>query len=416
MPKKSKIYDYLIILSFALVALGDVGGSLQPLRVLFICLFPIMLYESIQKQKVTPFFYTYDKLFFALWLLYAFISLYWSLIAEEAIKSIVYLFVYIIGFFEILWLALKAEHAHESICKGWLLAFIITIPIAVWEFLTDNHLSYAFQETGTMMNYGGGVIIARKFASIAFGNLNSYNTFLCLVLPFILISLLHGNKRKGMLWMLLVTLAILIVFNSSRAAILTLGCGLVLYIGIILKDKSIRKLFVSSVIIIIAIVVICAYLPTIFEMITYRFEEQGFEDNYRMDLLLCGWDALKNSSFMGIGIGNFMPLMEHYYKLEITAPHNLWLEIGVQFGIVIFVLFLGLIVRQWSFSKKGTLVNKQSFWLCFILLLPTSIINSGYLTQSYTWMFLAAMCVMSNPKFNSQSVMCTNKRLNSVND
>ena len=401
MTAKSKTYDYLLILCIALVALGGVGGSFQPLRMLFILLFPILFYESIQKQKTEPFFYGYDKVFFGLWLLYAVISLHWSLVPSESVKGVAYLLIYIVGFFEMLWLGMKSEDAHKAVCAGWILAFVLTVPIASWELLTDNHLSFAFQEAGKVMNYGNGYVVDRRFASIAFGNLNGYNTFLSLVLPFVLIALLHSEgKRKGLLWVVLALLAIIIVVNSSRAAMLTLAAGFCLYLGCIVLNKGVRAWLVSVLATVAAVSAVCLYMPNIYESMVARFVEQGFTDEYRSELLRCGWDALKNSAFMGIGVENFIPLMEHHYLLEILPPHNLWMEIAVQFGVIVFALFAGLLVRQWAFSRKGTAFNRQAFWFCMVLLIPISVINSGYLTQSFTWVFLASLCILSNPKYN----------------
>lgn len=320
---------------------------------------------------------------------------------ENSLKDLIYLFVYIIGFFEMLWLASKAKNAPEAVCRGWLLALIITIPIAIWELTTDNHLSYAYQETGMMMNYGHGYTYERKFASIAFGNLNGYNTFLCLTLPFLFVALSSfSGKRKLFYWGALAMLAIIVIANSSRAAILTLGFGFCLYLWFNLLEKGLKSWFFSSLFVVMTVISIFIFVPDIFESITSRFMVQGLGDEYRVDLLRCGWDALENSAFMGIGIGNFVPLMDWNYRLEILPPHNLWLEIAAQFGIIIFGLFMGLIVRQWIFCRRGTKINRRAFWLCILLLVPTSIINSGYLTQSYTWVFLASFCILSNPKFN----------------
>ena len=78
------------------------------------------------------------------------------------------------------------------------------------------------------------------------------------------------------------------------------------------------------------------YLGDLFWLITERFITQGLEDEGRANLITSSYDALLNSYLMGIGAGNFKPMMENYYKLEIAAPHNFFLEILIQYGLFIF--------------------------------------------------------------------------------
>jgi O-antigen ligase len=96
-----------------------------------------------------------------------------------------------------------------------------------------------------------------------------------------------------------------------------------------------------------------------------------------------------------------MPAMNSVYHLKITAPHNLFLEIGVQFGLVIFLLFMGMLLRL--FLKQSSNKNKSSKFIIIssLAMFPlTSIIDSGYILSIVIWLFLASLYVIADKQYN----------------
>ena len=74
-------------------------------------------------------------------------------------------------FFVLVWLADRAHYPQKAVLNGWLLLFVLTIPVALYELWFDVHLPMAVQESDMMMNFGYEVL-ERRFASVTYGNLN----------------------------------------------------------------------------------------------------------------------------------------------------------------------------------------------------------------------------------------------------
>ena len=90
-----------------------------------------------------------------LWACYAAVSLYWAIDLPESAKAFVHLLINFIGFGELIWLASKAQRPQHSVLVGWALMFMTTVPIALHELMTDNHLPMSLQESDYYMKLGG---------------------------------------------------------------------------------------------------------------------------------------------------------------------------------------------------------------------------------------------------------------------
>lgn len=399
--KSFNIYDKLIILFIALLSLGVIGGAFQPVRILVVCCMPFM-YAYFIKHKGVLRAYRFELLFFVFWWLWAVVSLLWARVPMESVKHVVYLTINFHMFFVLVWLADRAHYPQKAVLNGWLLLFVLTIPVALYELWFDVHLPMAVQESDMMMNFGYEVL-ERRFASVTYGNLNGYNTILCFLLPFVLLNVLRPQASKMpafMAWALLLCLCYLVVSNSSRGAIFCLAIGLYLFGLYYLKQgKGVLVLLLVAVVMAVYAV---QHFDDLFGVILNRFEAQGLEDDGRMENIAYGWDAFLNSGMMGIGAGNYMPVMEWDYGLEISAPHNLFLEIGVQYGLFIMVAFLGMLWRIWSKARVNQNKLNRQFIVVALCVYPFShIINSAYLLSGSMWLLLASMYVLADERYNT---------------
>ncbi len=396
---KNNKYDRLIVLMLALQAFGGLGDALQPIRLFIIISVPFLLYYFLKKGNLRE-CYRYERLFFLVWWIYAFVSILWVIVPEESIKDTLYLAVNFLGFFVLILLASKASNPQKSIIKGWILLFVLTLPVALYELWFDIHLPMSVQESDFTMNFGNEVM-ERRFASVTYGNLNGYNTILCYIFPFICLNLFRLKSKSKLIlnWILLFIISYIIISNSSRGAILCLAVGLVLF-GLYYLNNA-KSLVILFIVLAIAFYFATAYFDEVFGVIVARFEDQGLEDVGRLDNLVCGFDALLKSGFMGIGAGNYIPTMTQIYGLEIAAPHNIFLEIGVQYGVIILLLFLWMLVRIFKLGKQNERNNKIFIVVSLCIFPLTSIINSGYLLSIYVWMLIGSMYIIADKKYNN---------------
>ena len=84
--------------------------------------------------------------------------------------------------------------------------------------------------------------------------------------------------------------------------------------------------------------------------------ETGKSVTVRKYLLLNGLKFLAKSHYMGVGAGNIEPLMEGAPKVNKVNMHNWWAEVLVNFGVIIFVLYMALyFLIIWRLGKLALL-------------------------------------------------------------
>lgn len=399
MLKRINVYDTLIFLLLLLMAAGGLGRGLQPARVLAICAFPIAIFAAFKSIKDLR-DYAYEGLFLLVWIGWTVLSLRVARDLTESLKQCVYLVVHITFFFEIILFASRAKRPVESILAGWIGMIMLTIPVAMFEFVTDIHLPISVQESGEVMNFGY-TQMERRFASVTFGNLNAYNQVICFCLPFVLYAVLYAREQ----WKRLLSLAIwgilayIILRNASRGAMLCLLASGMLFAYYYLRSgrHRILMLVAAGVAALVGIFVLASQ----FEFLAERLTAQGGHDSGRLENIVVGLQALGDSYLFGIGVGNYPIVMGKEYGIAIPAPHNLLLEVAVNYGVIIFAGFLLLFVHAFHIARRGGRDTMRYFMLLIICLGTSFFIDSGHLAKVPTWAFMASLFVGCNAMFNS---------------
>jgi len=397
--EKYNIYDKLLLVLILMQVFGIIGDAFQPLRLFTVVLTPFLI-TSIVKNKYIYTKYKYEFFLYVFWALYGILTLIVSIYLDVSIKEIVYLIINFLSFFLLLLLSTKANDPKNIIIWGWFIFFVITAPIALYELFYDFHLPISAQEEGLIMKYDN-VIFDRIFASVTFGNLNGYNTVLMLTLPFILSRFFDiQDTRLKFLQLIIVLIFLYIVINNgSRAAIITtvfiLSIFLVFYF-----DK--RKLITFVVLLFIVFgFIVNKYFDDLFFILINRFEAQGLSDEGRADILSSSINEFFNSFLLGIGAGNLKPLLSEKYKLDNFAPHNMFLEIGVQYGIIILVLFALQFVKMLKKIRVNRNIGNRFIVFSAILSLPLiTIIDSSYILSSNIWLFISSLYIISDSDYN----------------
>ncbi len=396
---KANIYDKLLIMFIVLQIFGNFGGALQPVRIFaFVFILPMFLYFATKRKKLRE--NIYSRNVFIIWLVYGFLSLFVSIRPGDSIKELMYLSLNFSVFFVLIYFANKANKPTESIIKGWIYLFLLTIPIALFEFTFDKHFALSLQEEDMLLNYGSDIVL-RRFASVTYGNLNTYNTMLMFIFPFI-ISPIFNNKNKkdfSKKIFIIVAFCLIVLMNGSRGAVIGLAIGFLVFLSVIVKNK---KLFAITLIVVFIIGILgLHFFGNIFSLITDRFETQGLEDEGRLGIIISSYDAFINSYFLGIGAGNFSSFMEKNYNLDILAPHNFFLEILVQYGLFIFLLFIGILIRIIKKTVKNKNVVSRFIIISSLCMFPiTTIINSTYILGIWIWLFIGSLYIISDSNYD----------------
>lgn len=381
----------LIHLFIILLGFGVIGGAFRPIRIVIIlCLpFTIKSLSGIQKKDINQ--HKFVFLFFMFWISYGILSLFWINDVIEGIKEVVYLLINFIGFFTVVIFAYRANNTHNTIIKGWRFLFLCTMPIAFCELFLNRHLYVNSYED--LYAYGG---ILRRYASVTFGNLNAYNLVIVYALPFVIATVFKELGKIKLISILLISLIILM--NSSRGAFFCLILVLMIVLSMFFKNNNIVNKKFIWLLLLAPMVLAIKYYDLIIGQIIGRFREESSDgEGYRFRIVEESFHILEDYNFFGVGSGNFQVIMKEYLNdYNFFSPHNLFLEILVQYGVIISFLFIYLLYRMYKQMKKVFTSYQKFILLSFFITLPiSSIINSSYILNSYFWVYLASIYIFS---------------------
>lgn len=341
--------------------------------------------------------------FFIVWFIFSVFSLTYISLLDEGIKHIIYNTSSASLFIALYLFSFKASMPCISVIWGWTLIVFFTSPVAFWEIISGNHLSFNLLKD-VMLDSG-----QRIYASVAFGNLNSYVVCLIYCLPFILTGLFSVSKSKRMFWIALLIASTIIIINASRGGILCLILSTVVFLISVIRDSNIKKSHVFSSLLFIAIIIIC-FADTLFSQITGRFSSvEGIaEDAGRLIIYANCITIFINTFGFGCGIGNLTHALENVSSVDIAAPHNLFLEFLAEYGVIpsiFFIIMLFQIIKRLATNRTKAI--KMLGIIIAVIIIPLSLIDSGYISGTHIWIFLSSLLIMSrhnNLYFSQNSI------------
>lgn len=384
----NKFDKYLIILIISL-GMGDIASPLLLSRILAILFLPSMLMHVNKCGYVAT-----TKRIFILLLIYSLFSLVWTYNFSEGCKAIVYNVIHFTIYFEILVFCRFANNPLESISKGWTFVVFFLSVFAVWEILTGHHLSLA-RETDQTINLGG-VMTNRILATTTFSNYNSFVTLLCFAMPWLFyrLSIVSKYKVNSLVLVLTLILASLVIFiDGSRGGLFSVIVIIGVYICF--SPKGTSTLVTSCLFLGALLFILMRYGEQIFVVLTMKSEGQGLtSDSSRIEIWKACLIALLNSFGLGAGIGGIKGSIESVSTNIINVPHNMVIEVLLEYGVVFGILFIGFILRLLRKGSKLHDKNRRMAVLMAILALPFyGIINSLYLKSPETFVLFATLFV-----------------------
>jgi len=399
-----KIKNYIPLILILSQIFGLFGGMLQVPRILAILFLPVLFnnfHKEIFKHKIIIIF------FFAYFCHCAFSMIFLTENSVNGFKDFCYGVINCLIFIEIINFSFK--QSSSFLIKSWTIYLALTIPIAFIELFYNIHFSNSKFGNDTLI----GVLGTQKvYAAITYGNYNLYNYIISISFPFLLAGL-HIFKRKTLFLLIIISLFYIVMMNGSRGALLCLVISSLTYI-IFYSSNSINKkiiiITISSMILTGAVYYI--YQSDEFIYLQTRLLSKGLEDETRKEMINIGLDMFVDSNFLGVGAGNFSESAKLYTYSNVIAPHNIFIELISQFGIIIFISFIVLLFK--AFSIKYLYVSKKSNILHYILVSSLIIfaiahtINSIYLSNPYFWIFLATIYTFSI-QFKSFTIKYDNK-------
>lgn len=398
----------IIFLIIFTLFLGGLGGSLQVPRLLILAA-PVLL--GIRKFKDTvPVNKTirFGLWVYFIWIFYGVISLFWSPDPLVGLSSEI--LVMSIGMISLLIFPLvikNNEDGLKTIRNAWVYGLICTLPFAFYEISTMQHFM-----TGEGDRVLGGIGLYAPYAAVFFGNYNNYCVYICLCLPMIYWSLFETNKYYlKILYMLLLACCLyIIVINTNRTSLFVF-----LFYVVGNLRLNFRTLF-YMVAGILFFVVGFSILPAstrelLSTLYNYRINVDYSTDSsglIRRNVWSEGLRFLEESYFFGVGAGGYEYHMLKSPKYEtISNPHNLFLEIAVQYGIFIFLLFCGWLVALVLKIHQNITMSpyvKRLFYLSIISIPIIGIINSDSLGYTYWWLYFSSIATVASINYQNSNI------------
>ncbi|MBA4541806.1 MULTISPECIES: O-antigen ligase [Thermoactinomyces] len=328
--------------------------------------------------------------FFAFWFLYGVVSLAWVMNYGYAVRYLSYL-VFMMP------LSLAFPYFIDTEQKFWK-----TSRILFWVFASI--VFFGVFESITLLHLPTSAVFGKASASVTtvFRNQNDFASCITIALPFLISALYMLNLKRKHKWFIYIT-GILALYDlmatgsrSNTSFALPLA-SLVLVVGLtfVMERKRItKKNLATALIAIIAAVITVNVLSQLFLSPEAREQaktklsstfgfimdvqhsdwslddgsddvvkgETGESATVRKYLILNGLRFLQESHYMGVGAGNVEAWMDKYgVKVNKVNIHNWWAEILVNFGVIVFVLYMALYVWMlWRLWKLASLKHSPS--------------------------------------------------------
>ena len=129
-------------------------------------------------------------------------------------------------------------------------------------------------------------------------------------------------------------------------------------------------------------------------VMSHRMQSEGVNDLNRVFLYTIAWKECVKSYFLGIGIGN-IPYVYKQHNSRWLSPHCLWLEILLEFGIIIFLgyalILLNIFIRGVKSGGEQLLFALLSLWI----LVGASISDGTIIFKAHFWMYFALIFIYS---------------------
>lgn len=415
-PLKGPLADVPALLIWAILALLgcgiELGGSLQPTRVVVVFAFLLTLSNGPRvRSAALP-----TKSFLvvaAVWLTWGTTSLLWTPDFAAGLHEIVGIALGALTVVTLVNLSTATTSALKAIRLGWVSAFTLTLPFSLWELAFDQHLPHSYGQ----LTSGGSNPMSIRYAASTFGNQNTYIAFVTLAFPFLLwsIAISHRPLRRLLHVCLALVAAALVVVDSSRLGAVALAvqlCAWMCFTWISNKRANRSHVFVMAAV--FSAIILLAWHASPYTQLRFSLALGGHDQSIavRLALLKDGLQMIAESGGMGIGAGGFASLIasgrDAYNtssgSILVVNPHNLWIEVFSQYGVVVGALFLGWVLLLFAVAVVRLMRAQGASWrqasVCVVVLLVglpmNSMLNSAYLTFTILWCGLGSIVVMTS--------------------
>ena len=392
---------------------ATVGGHFQPARMLFIVMFLVQLARGKIAITATP-VQRSSLAVGVLFVAWGFVSLLWTPDpARGAAESLVVGIGFIIVATMVSVMRQDPRRAVRAMRLGWVSAFLLTLPVAVWELATNQHVAPGFGPTQT----GEGLARSFFYTGVTFGNPNDYSTFIVFAFPFLLWSFSRNRSlavRVAYL-ALIVSAAFIVAVNGARLGLVALALEVT---ALMAFRMGARRGFAPQVVLalLLAVTIVGAFRLQPAALERFRALAQGPESTgVRVALALNGIELVERTGGIGVGAGGFERAVLYSGDMRsmsgIGNPHNLWIEVAAQYGVTVglgfaaWVLFLLAVLARATRSRLMALRSRElaigvPYGIALLIgLVPAGLMSSSVLQWAMLWTAIGSATALADASY-----------------
>jgi O-antigen ligase len=200
----------------------------------------------------------------------------------------------------------------------------------------------------------------------------------------------RGRMRGAKMAVLALAVPIAILATMTRAVWLAF-VGSALALIVLSKSRTVRLAGIAAVAVATAALVILIGSTELGRTLSERLEERGPVD-YRAAVYAGGWEMFQERPWLGWGFHRMpaeLPRHVSEYKEKVLYPHNTYLELLVEHGVVGLGLYLWLMWELWKLRRRRIPVDEErgflnaSFHRLWPVLLLVYWSNAAVVVMSY---------------------------------
>lgn len=394
------------MIAVSMIGAGPLSVSLGPFqlsvyRALLILLFVTVLLSDVVSKKNTVKFSKdnqYSFLFFALWLIYAVLSVAWVKDYSAWFKAVFFLGSGFIGLIVVSFYLRRKEDILHAL-QAFLPMILFHNIVGWYEWSTGRYL---FLQGARVLTYQ-----RVRWPVSTFFNSNDYALFL-VVSFFILIICFVSAKRKLLRLAyiaIMLSSVVLLYLTNSRSSLLGLVIGTVFLLIISVRKKSVWRLVIALFGVLLLVVIFKPDLMSnvvhkVDAVLTFDFSKQSGSEFVRINLIRNGFEFLITTFGFGTGAGNIEYWMERYAVYNVSAVyniHNWWMEVLVSCGLFVFVgyviFYVKLMRSMWIRFRKSRnrtdIVLSAGILSIMVAYIVGGVGSSSNMNTEWLWVFWA---------------------------
>lgn len=311
-----------------------------------------LLVVALLKGFNTAIFRTDIMAFLVLWFLEALISVLWAPDKELALQYVYYIFL-INGVCVIFHYFLRRDNL-KTFSQFMIIVLFVCNLIGIWEMTTGNHLVKNYLSTPSRLH------LMKYMPGGFYRNPNDFATYIIQAIPFSFVSIGSSKRWVRILSSFNIVAAFIVICATQSRAQILLLLGMCIFFMLVNRKGIVIKfaLFVCLFGIILYFIypefnnlVDNALQSITSESLAANAAAEGSSVSIRINLMKNAGFILLDTFGFGIGAGCHRAVMAdysaQYYNVgAVRVMHNLPVEIVADYGILVGVLFIIIIVKS----------------------------------------------------------------------